>query len=365
MKGVKTVKNILTVLTVIALFGLVACEGPAGPAGKDGATGSAGQDAGFVYFEGFKADLKCATCHNPDTDTTLYKAAATFQYAKSKHAVGGTAFENRTSCAECHTTEGYVKKQLGVTLVANNNTTPVGCFACHSPHKNGDFSLRTVAPVTLFSNITGVADATFDYGKGNLCVSCHHPRTQSTKLDIAKIGATDSIKIPSRWYSHYGVQGQVLMGEGGFEWPGYTYNNSPHTNAAKLKTDGCKTCHMADAAGDLTGGHTMMIGNEEEGDNLTGCNITDCHSAAPLTSLDYNGKMTEVKANMDTLRTLLVAQGWVDTVANTPKSGKTVLARHAGAIWNYFLLEHDLSEGIHNTKYANGLLRASISEMRK
>jgi hypothetical protein len=71
------VKNFLTVLTAIALFGLIACEGPAGPAGKDGADGTqgpAGQNAGFVYFDGFKADLKCATCHTSDLDTAYFVA---------------------------------------------------------------------------------------------------------------------------------------------------------------------------------------------------------------------------------------------------------------------------------------------------
>ncbi len=366
-RSVKTVKHILTVLIALIFLALQACEGPAGPAGAQGPSGSNGAngvDAGFVYFEGFKDSLKCASCHTPDTDTVYYKAAASFQWAKSKHAIGGTAFENRTTCAECHTTEGYVQKQTGLAVTQAFNSTPVGCFACHSPHKNGDFSLRTVAPVTLLSNITGVADASFDYGNGNLCVSCHRPRSTSVKLDVAKLADTDSLVIPSRWYGHYGVQGQMLMGEGGFEYTGYTYPNSFHTTATAIKEDGCSSCHMANAVGDFTGGHTMMLDSEEEGENVSGCNVSGCHSG--LTTLDYNGKMTEVHANMDTLKSLLVVRGWIDTVANTPKTGKVIKpARLGGAVWNYFLVEHDLSAGVHNTKYALALLRASITELRK
>jgi hypothetical protein len=367
-KGVTTVKNFLTVLTAIALFGLVACEGPAGPAGKDGAVGAKGADAGFVYFEGFKADLKCATCHTPDTDTLYHKSAVTYQWAGSKHATGRTSFENSTTCAPCHTTEGFVQSQTGQTITQAFNSTPVGCFACHSPHKSGDFALRTVAPPTIFSNLTGVADYTFDYGKGNLCAQCHKPRTQANKLDPSKstvTALTDSIKITSgRWYSHYGVQSQMLMGKGGYEWANgpVPIGNSFHTNATSIKSDGCTICHMPNARGDYDGGHTMMLASDE-GENLLGCKASGCHDAT-LTKLDYNGKMTETQKNLDTLQVLLAQAGWLDTLAMQAKLVTIKPSNRAGALWNFFLVEHDLSVGVHNTKYANALLRNSIAKMR-
>jgi hypothetical protein len=370
MKGVTTVKKFLTVLTAIVLLGLIACEGPAGPAGKDGAKGADGAkglDAGFVYFEGFKADIKCASCHNPDTDTTFYKAAATFQWAASKHANGGTAFESGASCAECHTTEGFVQKMNGMTVTQKTNASPVGCFACHSPHKNGDFQLRKSTAVTLFSNFTGVADYTFDYGKGNLCAQCHRPRTQTVKLDPSKSTATnDTIKITStRWYSHYGVQSQMLMGKGGYEWANQTnvVSSSFHTTSTSIKADGCTICHMTTAQGDYSGGHSMKLESEEEGQNTHGCKVSGCH-ATTLTSLDYKSAMTITHKNLDTLKVLLATAGWIDTVANGTKAVTITPSNKAGAIWNYFLVEHDLSSGIHNTAYANSLLRNSIAKMR-
>jgi hypothetical protein len=369
MKGVKTVKNFLTVLTAIALLGLIACEGPAGPAGKDGATGTAGKDAGFVYFDGFKADLKCASCHNPDTDTVYFKAAATFQWSNSKHANGGTAFESRNTCAECHTTEGFVQKMNGVTVTEQANSTPVGCFACHSPHKDGDFGLRKSTAVTLFSNLTGVADYTFDYGKGNLCVQCHRPRTQAVKLDPSKstiTALTDSIKITSgRWYSHYGVQSQMLMGKGGYEWANgpEPIGNSFHTTSSAIKSDGCTICHMTKAVGNYSGGHSMKLDHEEEGENLNGCKVSGCHGTT-LTKLDYKGAMTTTHKNLDTLKILLAQAGYLDTVAMQAKLVTIKPSNKAGALWNFFLVEHDMSAGIHNTAYANALLRNSIAKMR-
>ncbi|MFA5833565.1 MAG: ammonia-forming cytochrome c nitrite reductase subunit c552 [Bacteroidota bacterium] len=369
-------KNFLTVITAIALFGLIACEGPAGPAGKDGASGkegAAGKDAGFVYFEGFKENLKCGTCHTPDTDTLYHKSAITFQWASSKHANGGTSFENSTTCAVCHTTEGFVQSQNGSTVTVANNSTPVGCFACHSPHKNGNFALRTSSPATILSNLTGVANYTFDYGKGNLCAQCHKPRSQAVMLDPSKSTSTDavndSIRITSgRWYSHYGVQTQMLMGKGGYEWSNapVTVSNSFHTTSTGVKTDGCTICHMPNARGDYDGGHSMKL-ESDEGQNLNGCKTSGCH--ATITSLDYKGAMTTTHANLDTLKVLLATAGWLDTLTMQAKATSTkplVIkpSQKAGALWNFFLVEHDLSSGVHNTAYANALLRNSIAKMR-
>lgn len=375
-------KQFLTVLIALTLLSLVACEGPAGPAGKDGSQGAAGKDAGFVYFEGFKADLKCASCHNPDTDTTYYKAAATFQWAASKHANGGTAFESGASCAECHTTEGFVQKMNGMTVTQKSNSSPVGCFACHSPHKNGDFTLRKSTAVTLFSNLTGVADYSFDYGKGNLCAQCHRPRSQSVKLDPSKSTTTnDTIKITSgRWYSHYGVQTQMLMGKGGYEWSNgpVAVGNSFHTTATQIKSDGCTICHMTTAQGDYSGGHSMKLESEEEGQNLNGCKTSGCHGTT-LTSLDYKSAMTNTHKYLDTLKVLLAQANMLDTVANQARAGNVTWpdgtrktygtlaitpSNKAGALWNFFLVEHDLSSGVHNTAYAQALLQNSIAKMR-
>lgn len=351
------------------LFSLGGCEGPAGPQGSQGDTGPKGTSASSII--GFDT-LTCGKCHIAEKDTSYHVAARTFQWENSVHASGGHSYENGSSCAECHTSEGFIQKMSGQSVSAPQPSPP-GCFACHSPHLNLDFSLRNITPVSLLSNITGVANATFDYGQGNLCVQCHHPRSQSVKLNIAKLATTDTIKITSsRWYGHYGVQSQLLMGEGGFEWPGYTYNNSFHASSSTIKQEGCIVCHMSAPFGDLAGGHSMRITYMEEGEeaeHTTGCTISGCHSSTGFT-LNYNGKMTEVEHNMDTLKILLAQKGWIDTVANSVKASTSaplviVPANKAGAIWNYFLVEHDKSEGVHNTNYALGILRASIEELRK
>ena len=50
------------------------------------------------------------------------------------------------------------------------------------------------------------------------------PRAISPKPDPTKTAQTDIITITSsRWYQHYGVQGSMLSGHGGFEFQGYNY----------------------------------------------------------------------------------------------------------------------------------------------
>jgi hypothetical protein len=358
------------ILIVAAL--LSSCRGPEGPQGPSG-------ESTVVNLEGFAPDINCGNCHNPDQDSTYYVWAKKYQWERSKHAIGGDYERNSSSCAGCHTTEGFVKRMQGKPVTNQVDSSPPGCFACHAPHANGDFALRNVEPVTISSNITGVPNASFDFGKGNLCVQCHMTRNMTPKPDPTKGAATDSIVITtSRWYSHYGVQGQMLMGDGGFKFPGFTYTgNSPHSSLPALKQEGCISCHMADAtAGSgIAGGHTMNLRYEFHGaaaSLLNGCNQSGCH--ASITTLDYKGVQTAVHANLDTLQTLLINKGWLEgnpASANYLQAkltgGRLVIkpANRSGALYNYFFIEHDLSQGVHNTKYALELLRSSIEELRK
>jgi len=381
----------------LLMAALQGCKGPEGPAGPPG-------ESKILQLEGFAADINCGDCHNPDTDTTYYVWAKKYQWEESKHFFGGDFERNSSTCAGCHTTEGYVQRMKAGnpamntsgtwTVVTNHvDASPPGCFACHSPHSNGDFATRSATPVTLTSGVTGVANATFDYGTGNLCVNCHQPRTVSPKPDPTKTATTDTLTITSsRWYPHYGVQSQMLMGTGGFQFPTYTYTgNSNHAANTAIKAKGCISCHMADAAAGsgLAGGHTMNIEFENTSGAsaylLNGCTASGCHSATGFT-VNYIGASaslvptgmgthTAVEAYLDTLWNLLGNKGWVDTVSTSSNFGlvkassssplKIVPAVRGGALFNYYFVEHDLSKGSHNTKYAIELLKSSIAEVRK
>jgi len=386
----------LLILGGSAMLSLEGCKGPAGPTGPPGETT-------VVNLEGFKQGIKCSDCHDPDSDTTYYVWAKRYQWQLSKHYVGGDYERNSSTCAGCHTTEGFIQAMQGKTVTDHVDASPPGCFACHSPHANGDFSLRTVMAVNITSPIQGVSDASFDYGKGNLCVQCHKPRTINPKPNPAKTAMTDTITINNnRWYPHYGVQGQMLMGKGGFQFADYSYTgNSNHTDNSTIKLEGCITCHMADAtAGSgIAGGHTMNISYENTShvtaSLTTGCTTSGCHSAgftidyigASSTLTNGLGSHTAVEAYLDTLQNLLLdinvvnkwnvgaMKPWI-TVSSTDGSvtinagsGSNALkirpASRAGALFNFLFVEHDKSKGSHNTRYAVELLKSSIAELRK
>jgi len=371
----------LLTLSVIGLFD--GCKGEEGPQGPPG---PAGPDASA--FEGFAEGIKCGSCHDPDQDTTYYLWGRRYQWSQSKHAIGGDIERNGSGCAGCHTTEGFIQRMKSLTVTNQLTPSPPGCFACHSPHARGNFTLRNVQPVSLLSNIVGVPNAQFDYGKGNLCAQCHQPRSMSPKMDANPSG--DSLVITTtRWYAHYGLQSPTLMGEGGFKFPDFTYTgNSYHSGSSAIKQEGCPTCHMAEqvyppnTGTGKAGGHTMNIHytwDGVEGQLLTGCKQSGCHPS--MTSTDYPGAttapvgaQTATLANLDTLMQLLGNKGYIDTVSSSPNYGMVKLtggklvvkpAIKAGALYNFFFVEHDLSKGVHNTKYTIELLRSSIGEIRK
>jgi len=395
------------ILAVVLLGGCKGADGSQGPQGPPGI------DPGT--FEGFATGIKCGTCHSSEQDTTYYVAGKVYQWELSSHGSGGAYMENRTTCAGCHTTEGFLERYRGgwSTQVTSqvNNPTPPGCFACHSPHARNNFSLRDTNAVTITSFITGVNDATFNYGVGNLCVRCHQTRTSSAmspKPDPTKTAPTDTITITSsRWYPHYGVQGQMLVGTGGFQFQGGSYTgNGPHTGAALIQQEGCPQCHMADAGTsgvDLRGGHTMKVRSDTAATavNLAGCRDAACHGSSWYNSGDMRdyfsqssgltagvGVQRYIQRYLDTLYAMMTDTNVVGrwTVGNLKKpwltmgaegvqvnagtsGGLTPLkirpASRAGALYNYWFLEHDGSFGVHNSKYAVQLIQSSVAELRQ
>lgn len=343
--------------------GEIGPPGPVGPPGPQGEPGDPGES--YVSWEGYLEGIQCAFCHDAELDTVYRIAGKTFQYLDSKHYTGGAYLENSSSCAGCHTTEGFIQFSRGQTVTGHPDASPPGCFTCHSPHSRNDFSLRIESPVLMLAGVVGDADPIFDYGKGNLCASCHKPRAISPKPDPTKTAATDTITITSsRWYQHYGVQGLMLSGFNGFEFQGYTYTNSPHTGSNVIKTEGCIICHMSLEERNPAGGHSMWL-ESDEGELTVGCETVGCH-AGPM-QLDYEGKQTETQALLDSLYILLLDRNWITASGSVNASASNPLkiapAYLSGAMYNYFFVEHDLSLGVHNYDYAKNLLEDSIAEL--
>jgi len=121
----------LNVFSVIVTLGFVtamifsACtkEGPQGPPGQDGEDGINGQDG----------NATCGVCHD-NSETVEIKIE---QWGNSIHAIGGHNFENRTTCAPCHTSQGFkevVNTDTTATLAAVENPSNINCYTCHKIH---------------------------------------------------------------------------------------------------------------------------------------------------------------------------------------------------------------------------------------
>ncbi len=312
--------GVILSLALILVTSVIACQGPAGPVGPVGPAGPT-------------ATAECSDCHN---DTTLV-LAKTLQWEESLHSNYETASVDgaRSSCSGCHSSEGYVKRiaaNIAPNKVTENQTnpTPVNCRTCHEIHNtytSADFALRTVAPVTFY-----ISGETFNFGEGNLCATCHQPRTAPPTVGIG------SVNVTSRFGPHHGPQSTMFLGTGGY---GATGSPSPHYSTVK---GGCPQCHMVNDR------HEMEP-------NIAAC--TPCHSG--LTTFDNNKVQTNVKASLDELGKLLEAKGLLKN--GSPVAG-TYPEAQAGALWNYVAINEDSSFGVHNPDYTKALLKSAIAALK-
>lgn len=345
----KTITQVLSYTVAFLIIFIIGCEGPEGPEGPAGLQGEQGEqgEQGIPGLDGTNAAENCTNCHYDDTDVL----AAKLQWENSKHATGGAFERNSTSCAPCHTSEGFTEilsTGADETVAAISNPTPPNCRTCHQIHTNfdsTDFALATTAPVVMYAD----SNITIDLGKGNLCIKCHQSRPAT--IPSTTPAATDSINITSTRYGpHHGTQGPMLAGVGGWEVVGsVSYQNTMHTT---LVTEGCPTCHMAEAYGAQAGGHTMSMEYEYHGGDVV--NDAGCESCHDDAEADVTSAKAEIQTALDELKTLLVAQG-VMTESGSAVTGMTV-AKQAGALFNYKFVSEDLSMGSHNKKYALALL---------
>lgn len=335
---------LMSVAVVVSLIVVSACtkEGPPGKDGKDGEDGINGQDG----------TATCAVCHDNSEGVEIKIA----QWGKSLHATGGHNFENRTTCAPCHTSQGF-KEVVGTantaTAAAIEDPANINCYTCHKIHDTytaSDWALRTSGNHTAW--LTG---ETFDFGTGGLCASCHQPRTSYAIPDVANPEGTYTV-TSSRFGPHYGAQSSTLTGTAYYN-VGTGYMNSAHTNI----DNSCVTCHMASAIGYTSGGHSFNIWDEMEGEyNVNGC--LECHTAEEAVTITEE-LHAEVEILLTELRTLLEAAGIYNPSTGLAKTGDYT-NKIAGAFWNYKSVESDHSLGVHNPKFVKKILENTIASLQ-
>jgi len=338
--------------SLLVLFVGISCtkEGPQGPPGVAGVDGTDGIDG----VDGLDGAEKCSSCHASNTD--LY--AKQIQYRNSVHATGGNFERNATSCAICHTHEGFLERLAngGLSTAATiMDPTPINCRTCHMIHETfeiEDYALRVTEPVDLING------GTVDFGKGNMCINCH----QSRPYDLPDM-ANDSTEITSsRWGTHHGPQSSLIFGLGGYEISGSESYIIPVAHKDVI-ADGCITCHMATAFGNSGGGHTFSMTYESHGsevDNVVAC--TECHG--DIDDFNIEGSQDTIVALLGELEEILLDRGVLNPNSGLWNTG-TYPTDLAGAALNYIFIEEDRSKGVHNFKYAKALLRNSIESLQE
>ena len=331
---------------------LVACQteiGPAGPAGPAGPQGPAGND-------GQNGAENCVDCHGSNQLIT----AKMFQWENSVHATGGHYDRNATSCAICHTSQGFLEVAgTGATATAAtiDNPLPQNCYTCHQIHNtytDADWALSTESPVTFW-----VGGETRDIGKGNLCINCHQARARTPALPDPNTTGTISL-TSSHWGPHYGAQGTMFTGAGAYETVGSTpYANSAHTT---MVGNACIGCHMAPVTGGrAAGGHTFRVESVDGDLNTNGC--VQCHTDAGELETLVEATQLEIEDLLFELGEKLYAKG-IFNASHGLVVPVDVSHDEAGAVWNFFFVEEDKSYGVHNAKYTRALLKNSIEALQ-
>jgi hypothetical protein len=285
----------------------------------------------------------CFSCHS-DANTALVDAEQ--QWNNSRHSTGSTLNENDSSCKGCHTSEGFIARATGQTAPdVIVNPTAIHCFTCHAPHTNGDFRLRWTTQTTLANG------ATFNLESGNICAACHQARRNVNAYVVGRPN------LNNRWGPHHGPQADMLLGTNGYQYPGFTYEQTTHRDATE---DGCLDCHFKATSQYIVGGHAFeMRATDLHGEEVLNVGACEpCHGAVDDFN-DIDAIQDSVDILVADLKTRLVAAGLVDGTSGLPRTTQTS-ADSAGAVWNYMLAIEDRSRGVHNPKYIKGLLRSAI-----
>ena len=336
----------------------IQCENCHGPGGSH--LGNAAKIA--VSYEA----AVCSQCHGAPPYHTKVTQWESTRHALATQYPSGTG---RETCVKCHTARGYIEYvkagSPGLTYRGTDTAfTPITCPACHDPHSvKNDKQLRKVTDVTLENG-----DVISEGGLGKMCMTCHHSRRDAATYVIDNFART--------FGPHGNPQADMLAGKNAITY-GREIPSSTHLNATE---DACVTCHMAPTpvkgqpGNNKVGEHSYRVkwdgdtpdNPSDDVENVKACE--PCHGALRnfdrYAAADYDGDgkiegvQTEVKGMMTILAKALPPYNQ-DLIA----VDSSFTQKQLNATYNYRFVLSDGSYGIHNTRYAVGLLRASYKNL--
>lgn len=344
-------QNIVDNFPALAAKTQIQCESCHGPGSEH---------KGDVNFTDISVETAvCAQCHDSGTHHVYV-----LQWKNSIHATGASfARGTSASCAECHSTWGFIAKIDPLSNLDQKVGTgePITCAACHDPHDAANPNqLRSVADVTLIDG-TVVQWG----GKGRLCMNCHKAR---------RTGAIQVETGGTRQDPHRSAQVDMLAANNVANNFGYYIPSSTHRDALE---NSCVDCHMYetptsdDAGKNLLGSHSFGVQALVNGavvNNVAACER--CHGEMESfhdiqARYDYDGDKTveaaidELHGLMDQVAMLLPPIG-VPTFTVT--NSYTRIQKQAAFNYNY--VHEDNSEGMHNYQYAVGLIQLTLRALQ-
>ncbi|MBI4319434.1 MAG: hypothetical protein HY675_13180 [Chloroflexi bacterium] len=372
VKGAKKTLDEVIADPRIARFANIQCENCHGPGGSSH-TGSKSYETGV-----------CDQCHGQNQ-----------QWRNSKHAIEPPLhMAEGASCVECHTSQGYVAvKQRGQPAVfpavatASKKATipdpgamsPIGCVTCHDPHtatypfKAADGQIKSLQ-LRVQGEVTMPNGLTVDAEVSAVCVTCH-----ANKRDLAY--KADYVAGKMVRGTHDNSQADVFYGAGAFEF-GRPFGSSAHKVVVE---EGCAQCHMAETPGfdshnpkfdptapgyNKLGKHTWAMEADGVENAVNACG--GCHSGLTTYNRpargDYDGDgrvagvQDEVKGLLEIVSAAL-PKGADGAVLSSTISPSNTNELQRKALWNYWLIKNDGSNGIHNTRFAVEVLQETYAEL--
>lgn len=335
-------------------------------------------------------NIGCESCHGPGKDHNSQKANIGKSFdagvcnqchdAPKKHRLGSywnasahatmhKGHASSTSCYPCHSGTALVKKinnssNPGWSL-AEDATNPVSCSVCHDPH--GSSNPNDLRTVSVDSLLNGYKPAPGDGGKGQLCMNCHYSR-YSVKARVTN--TPPYYGFVNRYGPHYSPQADMFFGTMGYEYGDSLLAGLRSHSGVE---DGCVTCHMQERVnGSSVHSNHQFNMSDSTGDFVGACE--KCHGALESFddikgSYDYdgNGKVEGVETEVKGLLARLKAKLPIDPATGEPTTAikDSLLVKnhpeYVQGLWNYYFVKNDMSNGMHNAKYAIALLQKALN----